>query len=296
MKVLFFFGAGASHGCGGTNSPPPLGNSLFSSLRKEFPSTWGSLPENLKEKFDKNFEEGMETIWQRYSSNIAILMQQMAVFFSGYYVSNKDENLYVKILLKLQENELLNKSIFSTLNYECLLEHAVSLLGKKINYFTLAEDSVNILKLHGSCNFVNKGIQATRGVQYTAGVVFDGGLNVIQPHEVRSYCFGNNSLYPAMSIFMHGKQLQISKSSIENIQKTWSDVVLKAEKVFIIGVYPNLWDKHIWDVLSKTNTKIYYCGSKEGFKKWQTAKNRQDIFMGEKFYNCFDQIEREIVT
>src|ERR1035437_10709658 len=266
MKNIFLFGSGASHGAGGLNYPIPLGTHLYLDLKNHFPNTWGKLPENISSKFEKNFEEGMEIIWEKYSNNIGILMQDMAIFFSKIIILNPNENLYVSLIKELKEKELLSENVFSTLNYDCLLELATIPNQIAIAYslpFGEVKDSLLVWKLHGSCNFILDGIVARRGTSYMSGAFFNGnGLKSIQINEVEQYCRGDNALYPAMSIFMKDKPNQIGKPHIEAMQNKWKEWVLNAEKIFLIGVNPYMKDSHIWDSLSETKSKIYFCGNK----------------------------------
>ena len=211
MKNIFLLGAGASTGCKGTNFKVPIGRELFPLLKRQFSNTWSKLPTDLETIFSDNFEAGMQVIWDKYSTNIPVLMKDLAVLFSSAAITNHEENLYCKIFQKTKKKDLTENSIFSTINYDCLLEIAAHLTGLKINYFgKLNKDAVAIWKLHGSCNFISKGISATSDIRFTRGVVFDAGINVIQPNQVREYCHGNNALYPAMSIYMKDKPLQIA--------------------------------------------------------------------------------------
>jgi hypothetical protein len=163
MKNIFLFGAGASTGCKGTNFKVPVGKGLFPLLKEQFPNAWGKLPEDLNAIFSDNFESGMEIIWEKYSTNIYELMQHLAVLLAHATISNHSENLYVKIFEKTKAKNLAQDTIFSTLNYDCLLEIAASIAGLKTNYFSTPNNgSVAIWKLHGSCNFTVKGIRPAK--------------------------------------------------------------------------------------------------------------------------------------
>ena len=63
---------------------------------------------------------------------------------------------YFRLIEKLAKIKLLSNGVFSTLNYDCLLEQAIALAG--FTPVCLPEDSlganaVKVLKLHGSCHF-----------------------------------------------------------------------------------------------------------------------------------------------
>ncbi len=58
VKPPFLFGAGASHGCNGTNEVVPLGNDLFTDLKDKFPNTWGALT-HFESDFKIKFDSGI---------------------------------------------------------------------------------------------------------------------------------------------------------------------------------------------------------------------------------------------
>ena len=298
MKNIFLFGAGASHGSGGLNYLTPLGSQLFFDLKKHFSNTWGSLPKDVLKKLEENFEEGMEIVWKEHSNNVGVLMQDMAVFFSKIIISNPSENLYVSLVKELKEKNILPDSVISTLNYDCLLELATIPNQISIAYslpFGEVKDSLLVWKLHGSCNFILDGIVAKRGVNYMSGAFFNGnGLKSIQISDVEQYCRGDNALYPAMSIFMKDKPNQIGKPHIEAMQNKWKEWILNAEKIFLIGVNPDMKDSHVWDSLSKTKSKIFFCGNKDSFEKWQKIKSRNDIYLGARFKECYLDIIKNL--
>jgi len=268
MKNIFLFGAGASTGCGGTNFKVPVGKNLFSLLKNQFLNTWGNLPQDLDIIFSNNFEAGMQVIWERYSTNVPLLMKDLAVLLSSATINNREDNLYFKVFVKTKEQNLIQDTVFSTLNYDCLLEIAAHSAGLKINYFDAPNsNSATVWKLHGSCNFIAKGIKATNGVSYTRGVVFDTAIKAIQPAQVRDYCYGDNALYPVMSIYMKGKPLQIAKTVIKKLQSNWQNEIKKAKNIILVGVRPNLEDNHIWDHISSSDAKIFYCGGETDFNK-----------------------------
>ena len=217
-------------------------------------------------------------------------MRDMAVFFSKFGIINTNANLYRKIIEKTKRKKLLRKTIFATLNYDCLFEIASSMSGVKVSYSGPDDNSAIVIKLHGSCNFVPKNIQASLGVSYTKGVSFNSELTSIQPAEVEHWCYSNNALYPAMAIYTKDKPLQVGAPAIQSLQKYWQEQVSKAEKIFIIGVEPNLVDKHIWDYLSNTSSKIYFCGSQNSFINWQETAKREDEFIESRFENAVGQI------
>ena len=130
-------------------------------------------------------------------------MRDMATYFSSFRPDGSGLDLYSQLMTYVVRNNLQKEIIFSTLNYDCIFELAVSGLGLKVDYFSNTPSSnkkITFWKLHGSCNFIPKNIQA-RGIQFTRGISFNAGIQVIQPNKVPSFC-RTSALYPSMSIFV----------------------------------------------------------------------------------------------
>ena len=137
-KILILFGAGASHGAGGLNAIPPLGITLFEELSERYPNTWGKLPPQTNELFQKNFEFGMEQIYSKLD-NMNDLLKDMAKYFSKFNIIDPYSNLYFKLiecyLQPIRSDELL----LSTINYDCLIELAALLLNPSITHWVKNE-------------------------------------------------------------------------------------------------------------------------------------------------------------
>lgn len=177
MTLTFLFGAGASAGAGSIlPERPPLGAELFKELRRLCPRTWGSLSASMATDLELDFEAGMGRVAEEMSVVVPSLMRDMAVYFIQFRSIGRG-SLYDRLIRDLEERGLLGSAVFSTLNYECILEYALLEAGLQIDYFGNSGIGVQqILKLHGSCNMFSVGVQATPGVTYTKGVVFEGGI------------------------------------------------------------------------------------------------------------------------
>ncbi|MHA1951618.1 MAG: hypothetical protein ACXAEN_20215 [Candidatus Thorarchaeota archaeon] len=271
--ILFLFGAGASYGAGHIlPRPPPLGSRLYDELRITFPSTWGRLPLNFDTMFRLNFEEGMGYLWNRGLQLTPTLLQELAVFFASFRLDRSKEDAYSKLITRLQTLELLNDIVFSTLNYECLLEFALNQCGRVVNYFEVLPEQVisnAVLKLHGSCNFLPDRIGASRGVMIGPGIGIEGGIKIARNlAEVQYFRFSNSSLHPSMAVYMKGKPVQTSPSIINHIQKVWQKKVEAAADVVIIGANPWPEDQHVWGPLADTSAKLVFIGNESSFNKW----------------------------
>ena len=49
-----------------------------------------------------------------------------------------------------------------------------------------------------------------------------------------------------MAYYAQGKEIQISEPSILTVQAMYADAVSKATSVAVIGVRPNIDDRHVW--------------------------------------------------
>ena len=290
MERIILFGAGASNGAGHIlPKAPPLGKDLYAELARYYPPSWGSLPKEIKDSFGDGFEQGMRVLWDKYSPNIALLMRHMTLYLAQFRPDDSQQDLYSRLLQQLKTRRIL----LSTLNYECILEIAASTIGSKIDYGggEVASDAVQIMKLHGSCNFLSGDIQATRGVTFTRGVVFDGGLRSVNPNEAIQYCLSNTALYPAMALYMNAKPIQIGQSVIHGLQLRWGDRVRKAKKVLAIGVRPYPEDTHIWGPLAECKGELGFIGPKQVFNEWREKyrSNKSSLWIGSRWNTCFSE-------
>jgi hypothetical protein len=155
-----------------------------------------------------------------------------------------------------------------------VLEEAASLVGLSWNYGDALGrgNTVLIIKPHGSCNFVSKGVN----VQHNSGrLVIDTGIGIesklgaLRRRDALAYCSDlNNGLYPAIVAFMEGKPTQVCHSALQDMQKAFNSAVLAAERVAVVGVNPHVADEHIWDCLAQTSAEVSFCGDKDAFDDW----------------------------
>lgn len=234
-------------------------------------------------------------VYEDFGSFIPRLMREMAVYFIQF-MPYKNRCLYSKLLVHLNSNSQLDNVLFSTLNYECVLEHSIVNAGFKIDYFEKSKDSIPVWKLHGSCNMFSQGIQAGQGISYGTGVVFEGGIEAyLDQNKVVEECLVKSGLAPVMCLFMEGKPLQVSPSSINKLQEKWADEILNADAVFSIGVNPLPADTHIWDPISQTKADFFYIGDKKNFNEW-VSENREhnSKFISPYFHKGFNQLLNKI--
>jgi len=292
--IVFLFGAGASFGAGGIlPGKPPLGIELYKELERIYPSSWGSFDLNIKKEFYKNFESGMGIIYDRCSAVVPQLMQQMAVYFIQFRPFQKGSTLYCKLIQALDDMGILGKVVFSSINYDCVLEFSLLLQGHNISYFDAGdENTIPVWKLHGSSNMFCKNVKMTRGASYSRGVVIEGGLQAfLDVGTVVENCVGDSALSPAMCLYMKGKPLQISPSVITRLQKRWEELIFKPSKIFLIGVTPLTEDYHIWDPLKETDSPLYIIGRKDIYEQWANKYRKENFeFLSQRFNTGFNKI------
>lgn len=291
--TVVLFGAGASYGAGHvTPRPPPLGGDLFPPLRRLF-DTWRQIPQGERAIFSEDFEVGMKKIIEEYGVAVGNLMQEMAIFFSCFGISNPSENRYYRLVNAVNDP---TEILWSTINYECLAEIALTQADRSFHYFPgsdLEPDDVRLFKLHGSCNFKVTNLKATRGVHYNPSAVkFSGGIQPIDTKMVPKHYRGNTALYPAMALYAQGKPISMSPGPIEQIQEVWATKVLDAARVAVVGVRPNPDDEHLWEPLAQTDACIGYIGKKGEFADWE-RKHRGDadsVILGETWEDAEEQL------
>jgi hypothetical protein len=219
----------------------------------------------------------------------------MAMFFSGFRVLPTSINRYRRLLARAGASRVL----WSTLNYECLLEDSAARAGLRLGYFAEPDDSPEVAaiwKLHGSCNFKVAGLIVTEGVVYDSGIVFDADVEGINPAKVVSEFSRGTSLYPVMALYAEGKPIDMSPSPIRDAQMRWREHISRAESIVVLGVRPNPEDAHIWGPLSTSPGVLCYVGAHREFEQW-CANYRSGLptrYLGSSWVNAEEQVYRAL--
>jgi hypothetical protein len=220
-------------------------------------------------------------------------MQDMALYFTEFRLDGSRQDSYSLLLEQICATNRLSVTLFSTLNYECLLELATSGLAIPLTYNEpeLSPTTATIWKLHGSCNFQPSGVDANRGVSYGFGVSFGGPVLRKQLTEIREWLQGDTALYPAMCLFLANKPSQMAPETFAEYWNHWSAFVRNAETVTIIGARPHPPDTHIWGPLAATPARLYFVGSEAAFNDWLPARSGgESEFVSRLFEPAIDQI------
>ena len=97
----------------------------------------------------------MALLWEHYSQTVPALMRHAALYFARFRPGPSGTNLYVRLFRELALRRTVSKTIYSTLNYELVLELSAVDSKLRIGYGvdTVEEGVVAVWKLHGSCDF-----------------------------------------------------------------------------------------------------------------------------------------------
>jgi hypothetical protein len=205
---------------------------------------------------------------ETYPHAVPPLMRAMTDYFATFALHTSGFDLYSQLLRRLSKDALTN-TLFSSLNYECLLETAASISGCPVEYgdAPLTSRAVRVWKLHGSCNFLPDGIQM-QGVDWGGPIQIEGGIRVVDAPTARQWVQGNTSLYAAMCLYTVDKPIQIGASLITALQTEWGRLVRGAETVVVIGTRPHDQDRHLWEPLAEARGDLYFCGAHQSFYGW----------------------------
>ena len=288
MRVILF-GAGASYGSESVHPyPPPLTAGLFDELQKHYPKAWGTIPASDRAKFVPNFELGMKEIWDSGSHAAPVLMRCLADYFARFRTGHS--NVYARFLEHLQYYRALEGTVFSSLNYECVLETAARNYGiPRIEYFDKNPTGVSTLtvwKLHGTCNFLPNSVAGgAAAVSFSgAAVSWDGEMRIVDPVHVGPFV-SQSAFYPAMAVFMEGKPIHSHQNAIKELQTWWRAAIVESDVVGIVGVHPNEADTHLWDPLSESNATVVVIGDVEAYEGWRTRRRvgKRSEIVGDRF-------------
>jgi hypothetical protein len=216
-------------------------------------------------------------------------MRELAVYLIQFR-PYKRSTLYDRLITDLGDSGTLARTLFSTLNYDCVLEFCLVEQGKGISYFDEGDAAqVPIWKLHGSCNMFSHSVRAGPGVSYGTGVAWEGGVEAfLDANRVIEHCLIETALAPIMCLYMQGKPLNVSPTAIRQLQDKWKTKVNNAAAVVCIGVRPLLQDTHIWEPLAATPAPLLFVGDEKSLDEWQKIhRGGATEFLGSKFNEAY---------
>jgi hypothetical protein len=234
----------------------PLGAELFDELLR-FGGAAENVPTELAEFFRINFEVGMRKLVDEHFELVGPLLCQMARYFAQFRHARKGP--YEELFDRLKQIDVL--PVVATLNYDLLIEYAARRVGWGPKYGNDGNEQherwLNLLKLHGSCNFIPKDSSDMGGEFFgEMNFVIGGGMDCFDGEEAFLRHKNEKLIPPVMSAYVEGKSCYTCPEILKKFQHEWSSAALSAKNIIIIGVALNEADDHIWRPIAHTNAKI----------------------------------------
>lgn len=243
----------------------------------------------------------MGIVFQEHSEWVAPLMRDMAMYFARFKISEPATNAYCRLLGSLIAANAERDVLFSSLNYELLLELAATVMGRRVNYSTYPPPAgeLSIVKVHGSCNFLPHASGVGSSLALSPGFVFEtGGFNPVgSAGAVAEYLAREPALYPIMCLYMPGKGTHMGPQAMRQIQASWREHVLAASKVILIGVRPNEGDRHLWDSIADTAADVYHVGADVEIATWSEMRRSENPsrHLGTRFEDSVNEVVAELI-
>jgi hypothetical protein len=298
-NYAFLIGAGASKGAGGIAPyDPPLGAELYGVLKREFPTSWGALSNNLDVLFRDNFETGMAELWDSQLDIGSRLIIEMAIYFSRFDPPLDGSDCYTRLIWRLKQSGLVPHTRIATLNYECVLDVAASRLGLKLTYLsdTVLPNNITIWKPHGACNLIPNA--QVYHLSIVAKGIYDGPLRAVDLPEVRRLYDSGYALPPAMSLFAPGKPTPVARTWVDQTRRQWAEWAQGADVVVVIGARPLLEDAHIWEPIIDSSAEVWYIGgtSDSNYQTFQSQLGHRITHLADRFVQGFGPLARRLRT
>lgn len=274
MRQLFLFGAGASAGSGPCHpEAPPVGAGLIRPLLP-FLRVRDLIDQDLLKLFESNFELGMHEFWTRHPGVIQHFIRDMAFYFSRF--SPEPGNHYIELVRAIKSKH--HEVLLSTLNYEMLIEVAITICGSTVAYEGHGSGSTGnftLLKLHGSCNFLpDLGGGSIRGFSLVIGppdpsyksmAVAARSRPEMDMRIVRRFLQEEDVLAPEMAVYHKDKTILFGDyRNGECWQAQWRAFLADADQLFVIGTSLIEHDTHIWDAVKSFRGTVCWVSRNPG--------------------------------
>jgi hypothetical protein len=246
--IVILFGAGASYGAGHVLPyAPPLGPNLYDALAAQYPKEWGSeshIGKMWAAQLRADFERTMyEEVLPKVSSlSLLEWHRRIAEFFAIYHLDGGGRDMYSRLLSGLRTMGLLGRITFGSLNYDCLLEQAMTGLQLVMDYTLKAlasEGSIPLAKIHGSCNFIADDLQK-RGFLITnpnAAIECKFTPLPVQNLEARlreRFSAYEQASFPVLSVYSPEKPSIVAPGKLQDLRNTLSERIVRATAVVLI--------------------------------------------------------------
>lgn len=278
MPTLVLLGAGASHGSepSRAHKTPPLGNDLFSAL-VELGGVASKIPDDIKEVFEQGFELGMALFNERIDFQLQAFHRELSSYLADFVPST--DSYYIQLLRHLIGRNV----IFSSLNYDMMLEEAAAMLGRNVYYgIERIPNAVRIIKPHGSINFwPDFPPEMFKNCTFSGvGTALKAPVKPVDRLSAKHRCTVDTSFSPAISMYARGKKVSVCPDFVQNQQMLFSTACRRASRIIIVGVRVVADDSHIWDPILKSGSEVTYFGNgADGaeLRAWADAGNRKNV-------------------
>jgi hypothetical protein len=300
-QIVIIVGAGASRDHSKDKSHcPPLARDLAQELRYTLPQ-FAEVEKKVGEPCGEDFEKWME----KHSSKDPLNYTDILWHLSKYFVRFKeipDDSLYL-YLIEEMDWDLLQKTLFVSLNYEVLLEMAIRKKGYRAHTGTGNLDSFNdlqvglpeipIIKPHGSCHYrVQMNVIAV-GCDRIA--VCDPSSNMAlgpttseDPLRIEMKDI-HTSIPSVISAFNPEKSSSFNRNFIESFRNLLLNRMKNCKKIALIGVNFRPHD-HFMNKVVRTGLEagasIGFLGDQEAFNHYQAlafAPGIKHVYLGPTF-------------
>lgn len=286
MPTLVLLGAGASYGSEPERGQktPPLGDYLFGELC-ELGGVASRIPEDIKAIFEQGFELGMAEFNNRMSVDLQAFHRELSSYLANFVPTPK--SYYVELLKLLRGRNV----VFSSLNYDMMLEEAAFMLGMNVSYDLDRQlNTVRLLKPHGSINFwPDFPHEMFRNCSFSeVGLALKAPVRPIDRKAAKQRCGLDTSFSPAISMYAKGKKVSVCPDFVHEQQAMFSVACRRAARIIVIGVRVVAEDFHIWEPLLNSGSEITYFGSDSDeaeLKAWADAGGRKNVFFVKGFFD-----------
>jgi hypothetical protein len=215
----------------------------------------------------------MEQFFRQRSGDTTTFVRDMAAYFAQFEPG--PNNYYVKLAKSVAEAS--SRVVLATTNYELLVELAINSAGYSVAYEIpphYPRGGLPVVKIHGSCSFLPdteqggslKGIGISFAMEQWSGTpiadidvaAYDGHVKPGSLNETRTFLRQNDSMAPALGLYLPGKLTLWCPSFVKYQQELWRKAVQRAGRIYVIGAAIYDHDTHIWDVLAQAKGQLRY--------------------------------------
>lgn len=285
-ECLILFGAGASKGSGECRPAcPPLGSELLDSLHEYNPDLWPSLRDLKIQKEALNqtpFEQLMDEKLN-VGFNIVPFQKSLAIFFSRFVALGSD-GCYNRTCRSLKGQLMRGAVIFATLNYDLLLDQALS---RELGYVNYADSgrAPLLIKVHGSCNWLvehhmlnvsGEFVHEIKGKEYgkldfPPLFLFDDQMTLERKIEA-------DKVPPIMRIYASTKPSPTGTSWLEQQEDRMRTSIRNSKRIIVIGARVNRFDDHIWGEIEKTQGTVVIVNRDRASADFLESRGNQNDF------------------